>query len=412
MVRVRFWYLSPSLALTACMCTVDPSPTDVVHDTGTASDGGVRHDAGSTVDAAAADASARATVTLLFPGVDDVVSSVSPVFVVSLDVTGTGALDLAVETGSGQPLLSAALTLTVVGPQLLTFSATSALKECTAGSIVIRLDGAAYTRRYGATLFVAGQSNSANWQCYACAPTDHPLQRPERLWFLADSTVPIMPGFASPTTMNEVPVDPLPPLGPTSWVDYPNTVQGIMPIANGRLRGLWPAMMDRIGQTSDHEYRLVTIGVGATSIAQWADPDYLINRFGYLTSLSWVDAVLWVQGESDAISATPKGTYKATLRSIKATAEQNWMNHLAVKPRWVLFQTTGGPSGNGCGALPENKVEIRAAFAELVAESPDEFLLGPDFDALPHFCHFDTAEQFDAAVQASVDNLLAHFPGL
>ncbi|MBN2360863.1 MAG: hypothetical protein JXR83_15515 [Deltaproteobacteria bacterium] len=433
--------LSLSLALASCQCIVGASSPDAatpsdgalshldagsdratardhgtaldtgaIHDAGTVDDTSAIHDAGAVDDAAVVDASPLAAVTLLFPGEDDVVSSISPVFVLSLDVSHPGALSLAVEDSSGATLLAAAQTLTAPGPQSLSFPATTALKACTAGRIVIRLNGSAHSRRYGATLFVAGQSNSANWECYACAPTDHPLQRPERIWFLGDSSVPIMPGFASPTTMNEVPAYPLPPLGPTSWVNYPDTVQGIMPIANGRLRGLWPALLDRIGQASEHEYRLVAVGVGGTSISQWADPNYLLKRFGYLTALHWVDAVLWVQGETDANNATPRATYKATLRSIKSFAEQTWMTHLVVKPRWVLFQTTGGPAG--CGAQEADELEIRAAFSELVAESPDQFLLGPDFDALPHACHFDTAEEFDAAVQASKDNLLAHFPGL
>jgi hypothetical protein len=389
-----------SVVLLRCSAAT-PSP-----DAGGAGDSGTPGDAGASGDAGFTDAGLPdAVATLLAPGPGDFVSPLSGV-TLELDVTRAGALRLEVLDDRGTALVERSLAVTV-GVQA--FALTPAeLETSPAGTLTFRLNGVPFVRPFGATFFVAGQSNSANWECAGCDAGDFPVQLTARTWFLKDPLVPVMPDFTQDPLTNVMPPTPLPALGPTEWISYAATTQGIMPIANGRLRGLWPSVMDRLGAPSRRQFRVIATGVGATSVAQWAAPDYLLNRFGYLASANVVDAVLWVQGETDAIGGTSKADYKAQLSGIKASAELQWMKHLPAKPPWVVFLTTGP----GCSAPPAGQAEIRAALQELASERPTEFLLGPDFDAIPHVCHFDSPAQFDAAVQASTDRLRELFPKL
>jgi hypothetical protein len=82
--------------------------------------------------------------------------------------------------------------------------------------------------------------------------------------------------------------------------------------------------------------------------------------------------------------------------TLKRTVDSQYFSHLATKPRWALFKTTGGININ---LFPDpTRDAIRNAMDELVAQYPQEFFLGADLDVINRNIHFDTAEQFAGAI--------------
>lgn len=341
-------------------------------------------------------APARAQATLVSPEASGFVSPLGDL-TLTIDVTLAGQLEFAIRDETSQPLF-VDTRVVEVGRATLTVPALK-LPRFEDHEVVLELNGEPYPRTVGPSWFIAGQSNSANWECTACAPADFPVARGDRLWFLADASL-------SPT--NDEPASPLAALGAVTWERYSTLPGGVVPIAHGLARAFWPSVLDRLAATNRWEHRAVSTGVGGTSITAWSSGDYLYRRFGYLSSLNTVDAVLWVQGETDAINGMTTGTYASHMLTMKHAVEANYMTHLATLPPWVLFVTTGA----GCGASAPNQQKIRAAIEGLVADYPGEFLRGPDFDALPHGCHFDSASEFAEGVGSIVTTLEALFPRL
>lgn len=238
-------------------------------------------------------------------------------------------------------------------------------------------------------LLIAGQSNSAGFQCSMCSTGFlTPLYNGTRMSFLND-----------PYAMR-APSNPHPPLGNTSWTQYTDLAGGVLPIQDGTQRSFWPWVYERLLTGNSKTIRSINIGVGGTIASQWADPYYLNRRFDYAQAAPKVDYVLWVHGEGDAAMATSTAAYKLAMRQIKYAADVRSFAHLSTKPKWILFRSTGGLP-LAVETNPGPRIQIRQAMAELAAESPNEFVLGPDLDALPRSLHFDTDQQFESAVAAT-----------
>lgn len=236
---------------------------------------------------------------------------------------------------------------------------------------------------------VAGQSNSAGFECGLCSSGFlTPLYNATRMEFLDDP-------YAA-----RAPSNPHPALGTARWTNFTNLPAGIVPIQDGTSRSFWPWVYERLLTGNSKTIRSINIGVGGTFASQWTDANYLHKRFDYAAATTKIDYVLWVQGEGDAALGTSTAAYKLAMRQMKYAADVRSFAHIGAKPKWILFRSTGGiplaQDGN-----PAPRQQIRQAMAELAAESPQDFLLGPDLDAVPRGLHFDTEQQFEAAVGAT-----------
>lgn len=222
----------------------------------------------------------------------------------------------------------------------------------------------------GFIFLTAGQSNSANWECSQCSPAN-PVQSTDLVSFLMDSTV------ASST---DKPANPLAPFGNLSFVNDTT----LAPIANGLQQNVWYPLGVMIAARYGVPVAFIATGVGATSVSQWYDTNYLYGRFLYGKNLN-PTAILWHQGETDILNATPGDIYKNTLISIinKTRSDLGYSVPWFVSTVSETFCERGGSSN-----------AIAKAQADAVALTHNTYA-GPNTDMIPHLCHFDTQDQFD-----------------
>lgn len=143
----------------------------------------------------------------------------------------------------------------------------------------------------GETFLVAGQSNSANHGQPPLRPGDPRVAAP-----LADGS---------------------------GWrrADDPQ------PVATGGGGSPWPAMGDALAAALDLPVGLVSVGWGGTAVAQWEPGGTLYPRLGaaleVLRQTGGPRALLWHQGETDAMAGTSAEVYAASLVRIIAQTRRD-----------------------------------------------------------------------------------------
>jgi Carbohydrate esterase, sialic acid-specific acetylesterase len=264
------------------------------------------------------------------------------------------------------------------------------------------------SRKIGITLFAVGQSNSANWGCARCIVAPN-ISAGQRIFIFNDTTVPPMPSLQESISTNTTPRYPLPALGVGQWSPLASWPHSYLPIANGRRTSLWPSVADQMAsQYPKLNFALASVGVGSTSVAQWADGNYLYQRFGYLLQIWDADLILWVQGESDAESEITSADYQYTLNYLRNSIPRDFPTGSKSDLKWMLFITTGGSLG--CAEIAASgHSKIRQSVQNLVSQFPSAFALGPNLDSIPHACHFDSDSEFHSAVDLISSTLLNYF---
>jgi hypothetical protein len=352
----------------------------------------------------------NAQVSLSRPRSDELLSASRSDWVFEINVLVGGPVHIDIrDPKSGRLLGDADATMTVLGLQKIHVPRAETGLAALPGEVDVVANGSVVGRRkVGLTFFVAGQSNSANWQCSGCSDTPR-IANIERIAVFADPTVPPMPGLNDDISSNITPAYPLPALGAGQWRSLSYWGQRYLPIANGRLHSFWPVVADRLAAHYPNlSVAIVSVGVGGSGIAQWADGRYLYQRFGYLSQIWNLDLTLWVQGERDAEFGTSMPDYEYTLNYIRSHSRQDFPQPSGTSAPWMLFLSTGGSLG--CvGATESDQQNIRAAVGNLVSLHPNDFVVGPDLDALPHHCHFDTDLEFQSAVSAIAARLHSYF---
>jgi hypothetical protein len=353
----------------------------------------------------------NAQVRLNRPRSDELLSVSGPDWLIEINVLVAGPVHVDIRArNSGKVLGRADISAPALGLQRIRIAraGTTPLAALPGEVDVVANGNVIGRRKIGLTLFVAGQSTSANWQCANCL-TSPVIAHIQRIAVFDDPTVPLMPGLNDEISDNVIPAYPLPPLGAGQWRSLASWGQHYLPIANGRIQSFWPAVADRLAAHYPNlSVAVVSVGLGGSAVAQWADERYLYQRFGYLSQIWNLDLTLWVQGERDAIDGTSTADYQYTLNYIRSHSSQDFPLASGTSVRWMLFLTTGGSLGCGAAAASSQQ-NIRAAIGNLVAQYPNDFVMGPDLDALPHHCHFDTDLEFQSAVSAIAARLISYF---
>ncbi len=204
----------------------------------------------------------------------------------------------------------------------------------------------------GETFLVAGQSNSANHGQPPLRPAD-----PRAAVLLPDGR---------------------------SWrrADDPQ------PVATGGGGSPWPAMADGLTTALDLPVGLASVGWGGTAVGEWEPGGALYPRLSQglaaLGSVGGPRAVLWHQGESDALLGTGADAYAASLSRIIAASRQDAGRPL---PWWVAqVSFAPGASAGAQFAVREGQRRVIDGLEQvhLGAETDDMLGSGWRFDGI-HF---------------------------
>lgn len=143
----------------------------------------------------------------------------------------------------------------------------------------------------------------------------------------------------------------------------------------------WPIFADALSQDLGVPVAVVSVGYGGTSSAQWQKGDArglysrLISGANALSGCSF-RAVLWHQGESDAIDRVTTGTYVTRMR----TLQQNFRADTGCNSqRWLVAQAAWVPLGLFPTASEASIAAIATAQRLLWTQEPG-FAQGPNTD--------------------------------
>lgn len=87
----------------------------------------------------------------------------------------------------------------------------------------------------------------------------------------------------------------------------------------------WPSMGDHLHKQLDIPIGIIAVGVGGSSVHEWLidGPNFKKMRKALIAAHKFgVRAILWHQGESDAVNNTPKSIYKERLMNIIKTSHK------------------------------------------------------------------------------------------
>ncbi|SEL62442.1 hypothetical protein SAMN05216359_11298 [Roseateles sp. YR242] len=166
-----------------------------------------------------------------------------------------------------------------------------------------------------------------------------------------------------------------------------------LPGGTGTGGSLWSALNERLqGQWRGRPIVWVVVAVEGTALEDWIGDASPLRRLwerqiDATVATGWpIAAVLWQQGEADAINSTAAQDYVRGMRRLRALTEAR-----GLPGPWWLAQSTYCPPAMGPA--------IRAAIQDLVDEPTNGFRAGPDTDRLQgaarNGCHFsaDGVEQ-------------------
>lgn len=160
------------------------------------------------------------------------------------------------------------------------------------------------------------------------------------------------------------------------------------PVATGSGGSPWPAMGDALAEALDLPIGLVSVGWGGTTVAQWLPEGQLYPRLRQamagLGGAGGFRAVLWHQGESDAVGGTSTAAYAAALTRIISQSREDAGGAVP----WLVAEVSFAP---GLGQPPRDAViaaqrQVIANLAGVFAGPGTDDLVGPEwrFDGI-HF---------------------------
>jgi hypothetical protein len=159
------------------------------------------------------------------------------------------------------------------------------------------------------------------------------------------------------------------------------------PFGDGTEGSPWPSFADAYAARHEVPVGLITTGVGATSVYDWLPGGSLYPRLQ--TALNYVGpygckAVLWHQGETDAVQNTTQAQYVQRLESIIAQSRVD----IGFDVPWGVAIAAYGPN-----TAPARIAIINAAQLDVIANDPlvfqgavtDDLLEGYRIDGGVHF---------------------------
>ncbi|OUS67914.1 hypothetical protein B1748_35340 [Paenibacillus sp. MY03] len=149
----------------------------------------------------------------------------------------------------------------------------------------------------------------------------------------------------------------------------------IRDIHDTRLKGtIWPAAMNHLLPLLRVPIGMVNVAVSSTASRQWMPGERLYRQLLHAgKSVGDFRALLWQQGESDVIEATPTDVYISRLIAIKTELERQWEHSFL----WMPAKSTLHPE---VYSKPLEEGWIREAIHELWDTAG--FAPGPDTDIL------------------------------
>lgn len=175
---------------------------------------------------------------------------------------------------------------------------------------------------------------------------------------------------------------------------------------SGARGSIWPLVATALANLLSVPVGMVPTALGGTSILQWqpgashVDRTTLYGSMVYRSTISPPRAVLWWQGETDAINGTPQATYNTRLDTIADTIQSD----LGVKIMPCKLQI--------CNVVPVFEAAINAAIAQAWVDNVN-VLTGPDlsditaeddFHILSDALLLTVANRWVAALQAEAIN--------
>ncbi|MBK5305466.1 MAG: hypothetical protein JJD92_02125 [Frankiaceae bacterium] len=137
---------------------------------------------------------------------------------------------------------------------------------------------------------------------------------------------------------------------------------------------IWPGFANRMLVLERVPVGLVHAAVAATRVGHWAPGSQLFaNLVDAVALVGDFRALLWQQGESDAMCGTPTDEYVEELTKIRTTL----VDQTGVDRPWLVARSTHHPSDDD---REKAEAAVRRA-QDLVAELPG-FRAGPNTDAL------------------------------
>jgi hypothetical protein len=170
-----------------------------------------------------------------------------------------------------------------------------------------------------------------------------------------------------------------------------------IPGGSGRGGSIWPKLADSLADDTGRPVVIAMVAQESTRASQWADPwGPLVNRVRRVAAQMrqlglQPSAVLWMQGEADALARTRPSDYRRSLALWFAQVEDS----AGPVPLWIAGVSR-------CRSMPNPIVRRMQAAAVTEAgrvrrEGPDLDLLGDDYRR--DGCHFSERGQ-DAAADA------------
>jgi hypothetical protein len=161
------------------------------------------------------------------------------------------------------------------------------------------------------------------------------------------------------------------------------------PYATGSGGSPWPHMGDLLAEKYDVPVGVVALGVGATTVGQWQVGGYYDRIYTAINALhdTGFRAILWHQGESDSLAATPSATYAAQLEAIihQSRVDAGW------DVPWGVAIASYHPS-----ATPDNEALV-AAGQQMVIDSYPNVFLGAQTDNFHNMGYLSDSVHFNQA---------------
>jgi hypothetical protein len=241
----------------------------------------------------------------------------------------------------------------------------------------------------GLLFLVAGQSNTVNAQCSEC--TGYTIPPDPHVVYLNDAGAAIKEyrGMKLPFPED---IDLRMKRGQMSFDPLPENRQQ----SPGGAKNVWIRVGKILSESLGMPVGFVIVGIPATSIQEWTDLLYPRMDYGKYLSLT---AVLWHQGEGDAFLKTSTSEYLHRLNQLVGGA----MNR-DIRAPWVVSRAS---SCAQAGTTRNPELAIEAAQNLFIRDARLNFpvYVGPNTNLIPHPCHFDTREQYEALISSWVSNL-------
>lgn len=205
---------------------------------------------------------------------------------------------------------------------------------------------------------------------------------------VTDLVSSLVDGNIAPVTTDQKPPSPLPAFGALSFA----TSRTSSAIANGPYQNVFFKVAERLALRYQVPVGIISVGVGATTVADWNRADWLGKRFLYGEAFQ-PTAILWHQGEGDY--GNTQDAYEAgLLEAIRGSRAGS-----GVRIPWLVSVATWCANRLATPADLDNP--IASAQKRIIALGPANGIHpGPNSDLIPHTCHFNSQTEFDRYADA------------